>query len=325
MQKIMTLDTLAALLAAACLLASGAGAAQDYPTRALRLVNPYAPGGSTDLVVRTVGQKLTEAWGQQVVIENRPGAASNIGNELVAKAAPDGYTLLNATSSLAINVSLYRKQTYDPVKDLAPVIILTQAPNVLAVHPSLPVATVKELIALARAKPGQLSYGSSGSGATNHLAMEQFKSMAKVDLVHVPYKGGGPAMTDLIGGQIQVLFNPASSLMPHHRAGKMRVLAVGTPQRLPDLDLPTVAEAGLPGFESSVWFALFVPAGTPQPIIAKVNGEVNRILKDKRVVELFTSAGLIPVGGAPEQLATLLNSEIKRWAKVVKDSGAKVD
>jgi tripartite-type tricarboxylate transporter receptor subunit TctC len=325
MQQIRTMNAAAALLAAVCLAGSGVSAAQDYPTRPIRLVNPYAPGGSTDLVVRTIGQKLNEAWGQPVVIENRPGAASNIGNELVAKAAPDGYTLLNATSSLAINVSLYRKQTYDPVKDLAPVITLTQAPNVLAVHPSLPVNTVKELIALARAKPGQLSYGSSGSGATNHLAMEQFKSMAKVDLVHVPYKGGGPAMTDLIGGQIQVLFNPASSLMPHHKAGKMRVLAIGSSQRVPDLNLPTVAEAGLPGFESSVWFALFVPAGTPQPVIAKLNGELNRILKDKRVVELFTSAGLIPVGGTPEQLAALLGSEIKRWARVVKDSGAKVD
>ncbi len=313
------------LLAVSMLALSAAAIAQDYPNRPIRLVNPYAPGGSTDLVVRTLGQKLTEAWGQPVVIENRPGAASNIGNELVAKAAPDGYTLLNTTSSVAINVSLYTKQGYDPVKDLAPVITLTQAPNVLAVHPSLPVKSVKELIELARAKPGQLSYGSSGSGATNHLAMELFKSMAKVNLVHVPYKGGGPAMTDLIGGQIQALFNPAGSLMPHHKSGKLRVLAVGTSQRVPELGLPTVAEAGLPGFESSVWFALFVPAATPKAIIAKLNGEVNRILKDKRVIELFTSAGLAPVGGTPEELATLLNSEIRRWAKVVKDSGARVD
>jgi tripartite-type tricarboxylate transporter receptor subunit TctC len=310
---------------AAALLLATAAAAQDYPIKPVRLINPYAPGGSTDIVVRTIGQKLTEAWGQAVVIENRPGAASNVGNELVAKSAPDGYTVLNTTSSLAINVSLYSKQTYDPVKDLAPVITLTQAPNVLAVHPSLPVKSVKDLIALARAKPGQLSYGSSGSGATNHLAMELFKSMADVNLVHVPYKGGGPAMTDLIGGQIQVLFNPATSLMPHHRSGKMRALAVGSKERIPGLDLPTVAEAGLPGFESSVWFALFVPAGTSRAIIGKWNAEVNRILKDKRVVELFTNAGLIPIGGMPEELAALLGSEIKRWAKVVKDSGAKVD
>lgn len=313
------------LLAGLMLTLSATSLAQDYPNKTIRLVNPYAPGGSTDLVVRTIGQKLTEAWGQPVVIENRPGAASNIGNELVAKAAPDGYTLLNATSSLAINVSLYTRQAYDPVKDLAPVITLTRTPNVLAVHPSLPVKSVKELIELARAKPGQLSYGSSGSGATNHLAMELFKSMAGVNLVHVPYKGGGPAMTDLIGGQIQVLFNPAVSLMPHHKSGKMRVLAVGTSRRVPGLDLPTVAEAGLPGFESSVWFALFVPAATPRPIIGKLNTEVSRILKDKRVVELFTNAGLVPVGGTAEDLATLLSSEIRRWAKVVKDSGARVD
>lgn len=319
------MNRLSRMLLAAMLAVSAAGTAQDYPSKPIRLVNPYAPGGSTDLVVRTIGQKLTEAWGQPVVIENRPGAASNIGNELVAKAAPDGYTLLNTTSSLAINVSLYTKQGYDPVKDLAPVITLTQAPNVLAVHPSLPVKSVKELIELARAKPGQLSYGSSGSGATNHLAMEHFKSMAKVNLVHVPYKGGGPAMTDLIGGQIQALFNPAVSLMPHHKSGKLRVLAVGTSQRVPGLDLPTVAEAGLPGFESSVWFALFVPGATPKAVIAKLNGEVNRILKDKRVIELFTSAGLVPVGGTAEELATLLNFEIRRWAKVVKDSGARVD
>jgi tripartite-type tricarboxylate transporter receptor subunit TctC len=310
----------------AAMLACGAPAiGQDYPSKPIRLVNPYPPGGSTDIVVRTVGQKLTEAWGQPVVIENRPGAASNIGNEIVAKAAPDGYTLLNATSSLAINVSLYTRQTYDPVKDLAPVITLTQAPNVLAVHPSLPVKSVKELIEFARAKPGQLSYGSSGSGATNHLAMELFKSMAKINLVHVPYKGGGPAITDLIGGQIQVLFNPAVSLMPHHKSGRMRVLAVGTRQRVPGLDLPTVAEAGLPGFESSVWFALFVPAATPKTIIAKLNGEANRILRDKRVIEVFSNAGLVPVGGTPEELAMLLNSEISRWAKVVKDSGARLD
>lgn len=307
------------------LASSACGWAQGYSSKPIRLVNPFAPGGSTDLVVRTVGQKLTEAWGQAVVIDNRPGAGTNIGTEIVAKAAPDGHTLLNATSSLAINVSLYRKLPFDAEKDLAPVALLTQTPNVLGVHPSVPAKSAKELIELARAKPGQLSYGSSGSGATNHMAMELFKSMAKIDLVHVPYKGGGPALTDLLGGQIQAMFNPPSSLMPHHKAGKVRVLAVGSKQRVAGLELPTVAESGLPGFESSVWFALFAPAGTPKPFIAKLNVEVNRILRQKEVVERFTNVGLIPVGGTPEQLGAHLKTEIARWAQVVKASGARPD
>jgi tripartite-type tricarboxylate transporter receptor subunit TctC len=314
------------LPAAIAVAGPGIAYGQEWPAaRVIRIVNPFAPGGSTDLVVRLLTQRLTESLQQTVIAENRPGAGTNIGSEAVARAAPDGYTFLNGTSSLAINVSLYSKLGYDPVKDLAPVVQLTESPNVIAVHPSVPVNSVAELIAYAKANPGKLNYGSSGNGATNHLAMELLKATANLDIVHIPYKGGGPALADLLGGQIQLMFNPPSSLMPHHRAGKVRALAVSSQQRVEGVDLPTIAESGLPGFESSVWFALFAPAGTPRPIIDRVNAEVNKILRDPASRQVLVGAGLTPVGGTPEALAALMRSDVERWARVVKISGAKVD
>ena len=301
------------------------GSGQAYPAKPIRVVTPFAAGGSTDPIIRTVAQKLSEAWAQPVIVEPRPGGGTNVATGVVVKSPPDGYTILLAVTSLAINVTLYGKLPFDPVKDLAPVIELTHSPNVLAVHPSLPVKSVKDLIALARARPAQLSYGSSGSGATNHLAMELFKSMAKVDIVHVPYKGGGQALTDLLGGQIQVMFTPPASLMPLHNSGRLRAVAVGSATRVAGLELPTVAETGLPGFESTVWFALFAPPGTPQAIIAKWNGEVNRILKDKSVNEQFRRLGSLTVGGTPEELGALLKKDVVRWGRVVKESGARAD
>jgi tripartite-type tricarboxylate transporter receptor subunit TctC len=300
--------------------------ADEWPqARVIKLINPYAPGGSTERVVRMVAQRLTETLKQSVIVENRPGAGSNIGNQAVAQAAPDGYTLLNGTSSLAINVSLYSKLAYDPIRDLAPVVLLTQSPNVLAVHPSLPVKSVAELIDYAKAHPGKLNYGSSGNGATNHLAMEKLKSDAGLQIVHVPYKGGGPAMADLIAGQIQVMFNPPSSLMPHHATGRMRALAVSSIKRLEGLDLPTIDESGLKGFESGVWFAIFAPAGTPRPIIDRINADLNQMLRDPATSAQLTKAGLIPMGGSPEQLAQMLRDEVQSWAKVIKASGARID
>ncbi len=320
------IQCLPALATSLAVLAAGSAQAQDWPhAKVIKLVNPYAPGGSTERVVRMVAQRLSETLKQSVIVDNRPGAGSNIGNQAVAQAAPDGYTLLNGTSSLAINVSLYSKLGYDPVRDLAPVILLTHSPNVLAVHPSLPVQSVSDLITYARANPGKLNYGSSGNGATNHLAMEKFKTDAGLSIEHIPYKGGGPAMADLIAGQIQVMFNPPSSLMPHHATGRMRALAVSSRQRLDGLDLPTIDESGLKGFESSVWFAVFAPAGTPRPIIDRINADLNLMLKDPATAAQLSKAGLIPMGGTPEDLAQLLKDEVAAWARVIKASGAKVD
>lgn len=304
---------------------SGALMAQAYPARAVRIVNPYVPGGSTDLVLRTLAAKLTEAWSQPVVIENKPGGGTNIGTEMVTLAAPDGYTLLNATSSLAINISLYSRLPFDARRDLTPVVLLTQSPNILAVHPSVPAATLKELIDLGRSKPGALSYGSSGNGATNHLAMELLKSMAGVNFVHVPYKGGGQALNDLLGGQIHLMFNPPASLMQHAAKGRVRLLAISTSKRVEGIDLPTVSEAGFPGFESTVWFGLFAPAGTPVPVIHKIADAVNLILRQGDVAGQFRAAGLVVAGGTPEDLRNYFRADIARWAIVVKSSGARLD
>ena len=307
-----------------CSLCAGA-LAQPYPSRPVRIINPYVPGGSTDIVLRTLAAKLTDVWGHGVVIENKPGGGTNIGTELAAKSPADGYTLLNATSSLAINISMYSKLPFDAQKDLTPVVMLTQSPNLLAVHPSVPATSLKELIELARARPGSLSYGSSGNGATNHLAMELLKSMAGVSFVHIPYKGGGQALNDLLGGQIQLMFNPPASLMQHAAKGRVRLLAISTAKRVEGIDLPTLSEAGLPGFESTVWFGLFAPAGTPVPVIRRIAESVNAILHQPEVVEQFRAAGLVIAGGTPEELQQTFRTDIARWAKVVKSSGARVD
>ena len=312
------------LVALALCVAGGTAVAQEYPNKPVRFVVPYVPGGSTSVISRILAQTFQEQTGQSMVIDNRPGAGSNIGSDLVAKAPSDGYTLLLGTSSLAINTSLYSKMSFDPIKDLAPISSLISAPNVLAVPASLPINSVKDLIDYARANPGRLNYGSSGNGATNHMAMEMLKTMAGVQIQHIPYKGGGDALAGILSGQIQVMFNPASTLVPHEKGGRLRLLAVTSDKRVEGLDLPTVAET-LPGFESSVWFGVFAPAGTPKPIVDKVNAVVNSALKDKEMIEVLRRAGMTATGGTIEQMRSTLATDTVRWAAVVKASGAKVD
>ena len=308
------------------LLATGAWG-QAYPAKPIRLVVPFPAGGTTDILARAVGQKLTEAWGQPVVVDNRPGAGGNIGAELVAKAAPDGYTLLMGTvGTHAINASLYAKMPYDHIKDFAPVILVAGVPNVLVVNPAVPVNSVQELIAYAKANPGRLNFASSGSGTSIHLSGELFKVMAGVQMTHIPYKGSAPALQDLIGGQVQLMFDNLPSALPQIKGGKLRALAVTSATRAAALpDVPTVAEAGLPGFEASSWFGVLAPAGTPVAIIARLNAEIAKWLASPEAREKLASQGANAAGGSPEDFAKHIAAETAKWQKVVKESGAKVD
>jgi tripartite-type tricarboxylate transporter receptor subunit TctC len=300
--------------------------AQQYPSKQIRVIVPFAPGGGADIIARILGQKMTDNWGQQVVVDNRAGASGNIGAEIVAKAAPDGYTLLMASSALAINPSVYKSVPYDAVKDFAPITQPGLLPNILVVHPSLPVKTVKELVALARTKPGQLSYASAGAGTGTHLAAEMFKLMAGVDLVHVPYKGGGALISDLLGGHVVLTFATLPSVMPYVKAGRLRAVAMTTAKRWPGLpEVPTVTESGFKDFEISTWIGLLAPAGTPKEVIGRLHGEVVRILKLADVRERFAGLGIEPVGDTPEQFAAYIKSELAKYAQVAKQSGARVD
>ena len=314
-----------AAVAAGCLFAA-TGYAQTYPAKPIRFLVGFPPGGTSDILARTIGQKLGEAVGQQVVIDNRPGAGGNIGAEAAAKSAPDGYTIFMSTTSQAISASLYSKLNYDLVRDFAPITQAVNYTNLLVVHPSLPVRSVKELIALAKARPGELNYGTAGNGTPPHMTGELFNSYTGVKLQHVPYKGGAPAIADLLGGQITIMFDNVPPLLPHVQAGKMRPLAVTSLKRISVLrDVPTLDEAGLKGFDSVAWNGVLAPAGTPKEIVARLNAEILRILSLPDVRERLSSQGADPVGGTPEQFAALIRSEIQKWAKVVKDSGAKVD
>ena len=301
--------------------------AQAYPNHAIRLVVPFPAGGTTDILARAVGQKLTESLGQSVVVDNRPGAGGNIGADIVAKSAPDGYTLLMGTvGTHAINPSLYTKMPYDHVKDFVPVVLVAGVPNVLVVNPSVPVQSVADLIKLAKSKPGEINFASSGAGTSIHLSGELFKAMAGVDMTHVPYKGSAPALTDLIGGQVQLMFDNLPSALPQIKAGKLRAIAVTSLKRAPVLpDVPTIAESGLPGFEASSWFGVLAPAGTPAPVVAKLNAEVNKWLQSPDAREQLLAQGAVAAGGTPEQFAAHIRTETEKWAKVVKASGAKVD
>ncbi len=305
---------------------AAAALAQAYPNKPIRLVVPYPPGAGTDILARTVGQRLSDSMGQQVVIDNRPGAGGTIGTEIVAKSQGDGYTLLLGPTSHAINPSVYSRLPYDTLKDFAPVSTVASATIVLVVHPSLPAATVKELVAYAKSKPGQLAVGSSGNGTVFHLAGELFKQAAGIDLTHVPYKGGSPAITALIGGQINVLFETMLALQPHIKAGRAKPLAVAGAQRSSVMpEMPTMIESGFPAIVAENWYGLYVPASTSRDIIFKLNAEVVKALKTPEMRDRLAGQGAEVVADTPEQLATFLKSEMSKWAKVVKESGARID
>ena len=301
--------------------------APAFPTKAIRFVVPFPAGGPLDISARAIGQKLTEAWGQPVVIDNRPGAGGNIGAEFVAKAVPDGYTILmGAVSTHAINPWLYAKMPYDPVRDFVPVSLVTQVPNVLIVHPSVPVKTVKELVALAKARPGQLNYASGSTGSAGHLAGELFNVMAGVKTVHIPYKGAPAAMIDLMAGQVSFMFDNLASALPNIRAGRVRALAVTTLARSPLLPaLPTMSEAGLKGFDVSTWFGIFAPGDTPRAIADRLNAGIVAALKAPDVRERLAAMGAEPKPDTPEQFAAFVKAELAKYEKVVKASGARVD
>jgi len=299
--------------------------AQSYPTKTVRLVVPFSPGGSTDVTARILAQKLTDAWRQQVIVDNRAGAGGNIGADSVARAAPDGYTLLLATTGvMAINHKLYKSLPYDSLKDLAPVTQIGGLPLILIVHPSLPAKSVKDLVAMAKAKPGSLSFASSGVGSATHMTAELFRMMAGVDMVHVPYKGSGQAMTDLISGQVGVAFDQITSSIGHVQSGKLRALAVTSAKRFPSVpNLPTVAEAGVAGYESVSWNGIAAPARTPREIIDRIQGEVARALQQADMKERFLKDGIEPIGSTPEQFAAHIRSERAKWEKVVDRAGIK--
>ena len=318
------IQVLAALLLGCLPLALAAQGA--YPHKTIRMIVPYPPGGPTDVLGRIVAQKLSESLGQQVVVENRPGASGMIGSELVAKAAPDGYTLLTNASIHVINPSLYPKMNFDALRDFAPVSLIAQVPLILVVNPSLPVKSVQELIALAKAEPNRLNFGSSGNAAAPHLAGESFKIATGVQMQHVPYKGSAPALTDLIGGQVQLIFDSMPSAMPHVKSGKIRALAVTTAKRSPTVpDLPTIAESGVPGFDISTWYGVWAPAGTPRDIVNKISAEIGKALNQPAVRERLAALGAEPAGNTPEEFAAYCQSELAKWSKIVRESGAKAD
>ncbi len=326
--KRLTGLTLPFFLALAATLGCANALAQSYPAKPIRFVVPYPPGGSVDIAARAVGQKLSEAWGQPVVVDNRAGAGGNIGADLVAKSPADGYTLLmGAVATHAINPTLYAKIPYDPVRDFTPVALVVQVPNILVVNPSVPAKSVKELIELARAKPGTLNFGSGSTGSTGHLAGELFNTMAGVKMVHIPYKGAAPAMADLLAGQVHLMFDNLANALPNVKAGRLRALAVTTLARSPAVpDLPTIAESGLPGFDLTTWFGVMVPAGTPPEIVAKLNAEIVRALATKDMHERLEKMGAeAPTNNTPERFAAFIRSEAAKYAKVVKESGAKVE
>jgi tripartite-type tricarboxylate transporter receptor subunit TctC len=304
-------------------MAAAAVSAQDYPSRPIRFVVANSPGGGLDITARTVSPRLSSALGQQIVIDNRPGAAGSLAAEITAKSAPDGYTLLmGAIGNLAVNVSLYKGLDYHPLKDLAPITFAVSGSNVLVVNLTVPAKTVRELIAVARAQPGRLTYGSSGSGNAGHLAGELFKSMAKVEMVHVPYKGGAPAMIDLIAGQIQLIFSSPPTAVPQVKAGKIRALAVTTAKRSAVLpELPTIAESGLPGFEADNWYGIVAAARTPRAIVGRLNAEFVRILNVPEVREVLLRQGLEAAPGTPEAFGAYMKSEYVKWARVIADAG----
>ncbi len=315
----------ALMLALVCVGAAGTAFAQAWPAKPVRMIVPIAGGGSTDAIARLVGTRLGEAWGQTVLVENRPGGSTMIGAEVVARATPDGYTMLMATSAFPANFSLFRKVPYK-LADFAPVSNVAESPNVLAVHPSVPAKNVKELIALLRSRPGQINYGSGGVGGSTHLAAELFKLLAKVDVTHIPYKGGGPAVTDLLGGQISMIFGNLPAVLPHVKSGRINVLAIASAKRSPTMpDLPTMDEAGVRGFEASTWAGLLMPAGTPQPIIDRFYADLQKIYAQPDMKQRMATGGFEAIGSSPKEFAAYLELEVARWEKVIRVAGIKAE
>ncbi|MGZ8212113.1 MAG: tripartite tricarboxylate transporter substrate binding protein [Burkholderiales bacterium] len=307
---------LLAVCAAAC---ATLAAAQTYPVKPVRIIVPYAASGNTDFTARAIAERLSPVFKQQVIVENRPGGATNIGSDLVAKAQPDGYTLLMGGASNAINMSLFRKLPYDTLRDFEPITLCVQGANVLSIHPSLPAKTLKELIALARAQPGKLNFASSGLGSSNHMAGELLKVMTGVNIVHIPYKGNAPALTDAVGGHVEMIFSGVPALVPHIQSGRLRAVAIGSLKRFPAIpQVPTFDEAGVKGYEATTWFGLLAPAKTPKDIVARLNVEVDRSLKSAELKERFLNDGLESMGGPPEAFAKFIRTEIDKYAKVIK-------
>lgn len=316
---------LAAMLAAALPIASFNVPASTYPDKPIRLVVPYTPGGVTDLLARVVAKALSERVKQPVVVDNRAGGGGNIGTDVVAKSAADGYTLMMGSAAThAINSSLYKELSYDHIKDFAPITLIAEVPNILVVHPSVPAKNVAELIAYAKSKPNELNFGSSGAGGTIHLSGELFKSMAGVQMIHVPYKGSAPAVVDLLGGQTQLMFD--SSVVPYVKSGKLRALGVTSARRSPALpNVPTIAEAGLAGYEATAWFGILAPAGTPRAIVERLNKEIVASLRDPSVEKWMATQGAESIGSTPAQFADYIKKETTKWARVVKESGVSAE
>jgi tripartite-type tricarboxylate transporter receptor subunit TctC len=302
-------------------------AAQGYPSKTVRLILPYPPGGGSDTIARPVTKKLSEYLGQQVLVDNRGGAGGNIGMEAAARSAPDGHTIvLGLTAQLAVNPSLFKSISYDPVRDFDPITMLANGAYVLVAHPSLPVRSVKDLIAVARARPGEVFYASSGNGSGAHLATELLSNMTGIKLVHVPYKGGGPALVDTIAGQTQILFATPIASSGHIKAGRVRPLAVSSAKRVQSFpDVPTVAQAGLPGYEAGVWYGILAPKGTPREIVTRLNQDIRKVLNDSGIRAFLTKAGIEPDGGTPEALGRYMQSELAKWAKVIKAGNIRID
>jgi tripartite-type tricarboxylate transporter receptor subunit TctC len=313
------------VVSVALLVTAGSAWSQQYPVKPIRFVAPFAPGGGTDFIARVAAQKLNEALKVPVIVENRPGAGGTIGAEIGAKAAPDGYTLTVIAGSYAVNPSIY-KLAFDPVNDITPVIQFSQGPFLVAVHPSLPVKNIKELIALAKSKPGGLSYATSGQGSIVHLSTELFLFMAGINAVHIPYKGTGPALTDTMAGNTQFLFGSIAATLPIVKQGRLRGIAVTTAKRLPALpDIPTIAESGVKGYDVILWHGLIGPKGLPRPIVDRVNGELNKALKAKDMEEKLAADGVASAGGTPEQFAAIIKRDIEVWRGVVKRAGVKAE
>ena len=331
MLRIRAIDRRLRLLSAAVAIAviwPGGAPAQttSYPIKPVRLVNPFAPGGPVDIVGRTVAQELSKAWGQPVIVDNRPGAGTTLGAGLVARATPDGYTFLVTSVSTAVAASIYPNLPFDAARDFAPVAIVAQTPLVFAIHPSVSAKSVQEFMSLAKAKPRQISYASAGQGTITHLAGELFKSLAKIEVLHVPYKGGAPSVAAAAAGEVQAVFDQSVAVLPQARAGKLRAIGVTSSKRVEIApEIPTFAESGVPGFEVIVWNAILAPGGTPRAIVDRVNADINRVLQQPEVRERFSGLGLAPVGGTAAEFSRYFKNEIARWAKVSKEAGVKIE